>query len=156
MSVSDRALLRGLAKRGEHASFRQHLIVKLQQETKFRALYVVICKLFAEALLRDLEVVTELDRASSEEKYAISSKLTLAAKWAPTPAKAHDGRLLVATAIATILFPDISDTIDRRVTYQKKILTHLRKVLDIPEAKMTAGNWNQINYGRCASKCMAR
>lgn len=104
----------------------------------------------------DLNVLEELESAISETRYTISSKMTLSAKWAPTPAKAHDKQLFVATAISAALFPELEGTVEQRMAYQNKVLTPLRKALDITEVKMAAGRWDQISYGRCPSKCMTR
>lgn len=145
-----------MKKEDKHAFLRQRLKVKLEQDLKFRAMYVVICKLFAEAMTKDLVIIKDLETAASEDRYSISRKLTLAAKWAPTPARAHDKQLFVSSTITSIMFPEVEGTIERRMSYQNRVLTPLRKALDIPEVKMAAGQWDQINYSRCSSKCMAR
>lgn len=128
----------------------------IKSNNKFRALYLIVCKLFASAMKEDLIILEELNNVQPEQRYAVSSKLTLAGKWAPTPGRAHDKQLFISSAIATLLFPHIENMINRRITYQTKVLTPLRKALDVPEVKMAAGAWKEINYGRCASKCMAR
>lgn len=83
-------------------------------------MYMIVCKLFTESMKNDLQVLDELKKATSETRYAISSKMTLAAKWAPTPAKAHDKQLFMATAISCVLFPEVKGTIEKRMAYQSK------------------------------------
>ena len=89
----------------------------------------------------------ELDLENMEQGKSIS----LLAKWLATP-DSHSKRT-AALGIKTAKklgykYVEVSK-------YSKK-LKDLRKYLDLPEAKMCAGKWNEIEYSKCASKFLLK
>jgi len=51
--------------------------------------------------------------------------------------------------------PDINAINYAQMTLRKKLVA-LRKTLDIPEVKMCANRWSEINFGKVASLCLSR
>ena len=148
------------------------LLAKLE-EPRFRALYIMVARLFAERLVQDIVILDQLERAPESQRAELSRQITLAGKWAPTPGASHDRRTNLATAIATlivqhpefILPPTIhtspatdalpaADAFVIRSFYQRWLLTPLRKVSKCPEPLMSANRWKEINYARVSSLCM--
>jgi hypothetical protein len=134
---------------------KRRLYEKLASDRKFRLSYIVTSRLFADKLKIDLPVLDQLASASQSEKYGISSQLSLAGKWAPSPSRSHDKSLFISTAISSIMFPDLKDPVASRIALQTKVLAPLRKALDIPEVKMSAREWDKLNYSRIPSRAMA-
>lgn len=139
----------------KHGFRRDHLLQELQSNKKYRALYILVARLFASALQADLPIIEQLASTPDEQKYSVAARLSLCGKWAPTPGKSDDKQTLVATAISCILFPTDTDVIRARVSLQTKYLAPLRKALDIVEVNMAAGLWSEINYYRVPSRAMA-
>ena len=143
------------SKERKHELIVQRLQERLQNDIKFRVLYLIVSRIFAIKLQDDRVLIDQLLHAPKDQKYSISARLSLAGKWAPSPGKAHDKQLHITTAVASILFPEIQDTVASRVTLQKKVLAPLRSALDIPEVKMSSGAWTDISYAKIPSKSMA-
>ena len=157
----------------ERAVARHASLEKKLQEPKFRALYVMVARLFAERLAQDVVTLEQLEAAAkgSEEWWALSWRLSLVGKWAPTPHGSHDRVTNLSTAICLLLHDAgvssrlrISVSRDAagpalethvlRSYFQSRVLTPLRRALAVPEPLMSAGRWKEINYSRVASACM--
>ncbi|CAI7757370.1 unnamed protein product [Closterium sp. NIES-53] len=109
-------------------------------------------------------------------------KLSLAAKWAPSPGKSFDHCTLLTSSIALHLFPpsspapaaatkshaaDAGMDVDggaragaggyargAKERLQREVLAPLRRVLEVPEVHMSSGRWEHVAYGRVPSVCM--
>ena len=140
-------------------------------EPKFRALFIAVARLFTDQLLRDKQVLTDLDfLGPGEDRIAHLKKLSLAGKWAPTPGGSHDRVTNIATAIGELLYAsqalpaypsvlmtpvsEVERTHVLRSFYQRWILTELRRTLLCPEPLMSANRWTEIKYSRVPSICM--
>ncbi|KAJ3562675.1 hypothetical protein NP233_g9432 [Leucocoprinus birnbaumii] len=151
--------------------------------SEYRALYIGVARLFAERLRKDIQALDQLrslDPNSEREQYrAIQQTISLAGKWAPTPGGSHDRVTNISTAICQLLFStnenagsdaigplpsiaphpipgDASNCTIYRSYYQRWILKPLRETLACPEPLMSANRWNEIQYSRVPSLCMAR
>ncbi|KZT74086.1 hypothetical protein DAEQUDRAFT_761537 [Daedalea quercina L-15889] len=143
------------------------------QDPKFRALYVMVARLFADNLARDVDILNEMDKVKhgSDEWWKLSKRLSLVGKWAPSPTGAHDRVTNLSTAVSLLLHDaGISSTLRINVSresplpslethvlrsfYQRWVLTPLRRALALPEPLMSAGRWKDIIYWRVASRCM--
>lgn len=141
-------------------------------EPKFRALFILVARLFAEKLAED---VATLDRLSSlpagQERNELVRKLSLVSKWAPTPSLSHDRHSNISTAIAQLLHHSYSlgpsrisvdserelPSLDAHVLrsfYRRWVLTPLREAIAVPEPLMSSNRWKEIKYSRVASRCM--
>lgn len=89
----------------------------------------------------------ELDQANMAENKSIS----LLAKWIATP----DAKSEKTAALGKKTAKALGYTYKTMREY-KKILRSLRAYLDIPEAKMCAGKWDEIEYSRLASQCLIK
>jgi len=106
-------------------------------------LYNLIGTPVEDAMWQFMKYQFELDLENMESGKSIS----LLAKWIATPDSNVEGTKELGKLTAKKLgynFKTMSD-------YKKK-LRKLRKYLDLPEAKMCAGEWDQIEYSKCASK----
>lgn len=152
-----------------HAQLRLKL-----QDAKYRALYITVTRLFAEQLILDIRVLKEISAlAPGADARPLYKKISLAGKWAPTPALSHDRHTNISTAIIRVLyhnrdqFPSVfpsaltADSIDKpsqlhilRSFCQRWILTPLRAAIRVPESYMSTSRWNQVQYQRVPSICM--
>ncbi|KAG6831524.1 hypothetical protein H0H92_009793 [Tricholoma furcatifolium] len=149
-----------------------NLVQKLSQ-TKFRALFIAVARLFSDRLARDLHIFEELEALGPDEKQKrgdLLRQLSLAAKWAPTPQGSHDRHTNIATAIALLLrhsqtpsiYPSaLNKPLDPqesafilRSYFQRWVLTRLRSTLAVAEPLMSSNRWNEIKYTRVPSVCM--
>lgn len=89
----------------------------------------------------------ELDIANMAEEKSIS----LLAKWIATP----DSHSEKTAALGMKTAQKLGYGFKSMRVYRKK-LTALRKYLDIPEAKMCAGKWDEIEYSKCGSVFMLK
>jgi len=146
-------------------------LVRKLLEPKFKALFIAVARLFTDQLLKDKQVLIDLDiLGPGEDRIAHLRKLSLAGKWAPTPGGSHDRVTNIATAISELLYasqalpayPSVLQTpvseVERahvlRSFYQRWILTELRRNLCCPEPLMSANRWTEIKYSRVPSLCM--
>ena len=169
-------------RRAKEVVERHHRLVrKLEEEPKYRALYIAVTRLFAEGLAKDLRIAEEVSTLAVDDvkngRVRLLRQLSLAGKWAPTPQGAHDRHTNIATAIGMLLrhlnvpstFPtalndpsldpsnvagDAALVHILRSFYQRWVLTPLRALTCIPEPLMAAGRWTEIKYGRVSSVCM--
>ena len=89
----------------------------------------------------------ELDLANMKADKSVS----LLAKWIATPDAKSKKTAALGKKTAKKLGYDF-----KHMREYKKNLRALRKYLDIPEAKMCAGKWDEIEYSKCASKFMLK
>ncbi|KAJ3559858.1 hypothetical protein NM688_g80 [Phlebia brevispora] len=143
-----------------HERYHTNLIDKLA-EPRFRALYVMVARLFAEKL------GTQKSNGVSPDNF----------RWPENGRRAregsHDRRTNLATAVAVLVLkgivperrpkfstdPDtaglhILDTHIVRSYYQRWVLRPLRQVLHCPEPLMSANRWGDIVYSRVPALCM--
>ncbi|KAF5320962.1 hypothetical protein D9619_002069 [Psilocybe cf. subviscida] len=162
----DRSRKREAAEARRNTAARNHerLVQKLD-EPKFRALYITVARLFSTQLLKDLAVLSETGQSSAT---SIKSRVSLAAKWAPTPGRSHDRITNIATAISELIhqshvFPSPSlrsatssqeRAVILRSFYQRWVLTELRRASNITEPLMCSRRWKEIKYSRVPSYCM--
>ncbi|KAI0782955.1 hypothetical protein C8Q75DRAFT_801065 [Abortiporus biennis] len=164
---------RRIAKRKQ---FYEGLVEKLNAVPHFRALYVAVARIFAKALLRDDNILRQINALPDDakaERIELLHKLSLAGKWAPTPGLCHDVRTNIATAIAQLvhygcqtakpnLQHDLSHSFSApeaqilRSFYHRWFLVPLRRALVIPEPLMSANKWSQIVYPLVHSQSMQR
>ncbi|KAK7691516.1 hypothetical protein QCA50_004915 [Cerrena zonata] len=157
----------------EEKNVRLHnnLIVKLA-EPKFRALYILVARLFAEKLAGDIGTLDRVDALpTGQERNEFVRRLSLVSKWAPTPGLSHDRHSNISSAIAQLLHYSHSlgpsrislvpeqglpslETHILRSYYRRWILTPLREAIAVPESLMSANRWKEIIYSRVASQCM--
>lgn len=85
----------------------------------------------------------ELDYANMKEGKSVS----LLAKWIATPDSKSNNTKKLGVLTAKKLGYDFKHMKEYRLK-----LRELRRYLDLPEAKMCAGKWDEIEYSKCASK----
>ncbi|GJE97339.1 hypothetical protein PsYK624_135550 [Phanerochaete sordida] len=160
----------------ENKAVRFHsMIEKGLAKPRVRALYVAVARLFAEQLVKDIQLAWRVESMPpGEEREATLRQISLAGKWAPTPGGSHDRVTNLATAIAQLIYHDPSfahrptlslsrdiptsapDAHILRSFYQRWILAPLRRVLSCPEPHMAANRWSDINYRDVTSTAMRR
>ena len=89
----------------------------------------------------------ELDRRRMNSGESIS----LLAKWIATPDASSKRTSALGKRTALAIGYDF-----RHMKEYKKILREMRRYLDIPEAKMCAGKWSEIEYSKLASQCLIK
>ncbi|KZT57445.1 hypothetical protein CALCODRAFT_496088 [Calocera cornea HHB12733] len=156
-------------RRSRHELGLRTLERKLEQDWKFRSLYVAVARLFGDALIRDIHALVEIvnlrkvgDLKSAITIRKLGDSMSLAAKWAPSIGKSFDRQFLMTSAIAQVLFPfnGAPDSPEREVQTHKArnmlrrfILTPLRNFLAVPESNMHPGKWDKIAYPRVPAVC---
>ncbi|XP_048137272.1 uncharacterized protein LOC115739026 isoform X2 [Rhodamnia argentea] len=131
------------------------LLERYKCDGDFRFLHDAVSRHFAHCLTADLEFL----------KSGEINKISLAAKWCPSLDSSFDLATLLCESIAKRVFPQ-----DRFPEYEgleeahyvyrvrdrlrKKALVPLRRVLELPEVYMSAGQWGDIPYNRVASVAM--
>ncbi|KAM0756533.1 hypothetical protein T439DRAFT_376708 [Meredithblackwellia eburnea MCA 4105] len=132
-----------------------------------RALHLTVVRMFGEQLKQDLVNLRAMTNAKEQgmdaESVVFGSRISLAAKWAPTEGQLHDRFTGVSAAIAEYLFPFDANT--NRTTagvtnclrkYRLEYLGPLRKFLEIPERYISAGKWDEVKYSRVPSIAMSK
>ncbi|CAL1711833.1 unnamed protein product [Somion occarium] len=167
------------AKKAEARRKRENVNLRLHQnllrklsEPRFRALYILVARLFAAQLAEDVKLLDRIESLSAgEERNELIRQITLVSKWAPTPGRSHDRHTNIASAISQLLQHSYSigpsrisvvpgqevpsmETHVLRSYYQRWVLTALRKVIAVPEPLMSANRWKEIIYSRVSSQCM--
>jgi len=152
------------------SQYHKFLVSKLSQP-KFRALYVAVARLFADRLVKDIKTLQEIQSLKLDgDRIALVKQISLAGKWAPTPAASHDRVTNIATAISQLIhasqvispYPsalDVSISLHERSVilrsfYQRWVLTELRQISEVPEPRMASNRWTEIKYSRVPSICM--
>jgi hypothetical protein len=150
------------AEKAKHDILRARLDTALTTDKKFVALYLAVIGIFVDQIHLDLK---ELDAHHKFLQRPVEQRapyrghasphlfnISYAAKWVPGPEKASDKQLFFATALAHMVYPE-QDTVMARRKLQAHILTPLRASQNIPEGKMSQGQWN-IDYTKvCGYMC---
>jgi hypothetical protein len=128
-------------------------------DPNYRALHLTIARLFAYQLKADAEVL----KSGKDLK-----KISLAAKWAPSPEEFHDKHTWIVGSIAELMHPReaICPQVDKedralylmyaRMAYRKMTVSPLRKHLEVVERDIAAGTFENINYERVPSLAMEK
>jgi hypothetical protein len=131
----------------------------IASDKKFQALYLVVVDIFVKQLRADLKLYNEDRESRSTNKSAAHDDsifgLSFAAKWAVTPGKGTDKQLMIASAISLGLFPGDGIKAARR-RFQAEVLSPLRAALSVVEVKMSANQWDQVEYNKVPSRSMER
>lgn len=171
LQESQQAKIEAEARRKTKAVESQRRLEKKLSEPKFRALYVTVARLFAEQLIKDVQILTDVDSLKpGEDRVAFLKRISLAGKWAPTPGGSHDRVTNIATAISELIyqaqvFTPYPSALKKPISpqeraailrsfYQRWILTELRRTLACPEPLMSAKRWSEIIYTRVPSISM--
>ncbi|KAG8791898.1 hypothetical protein FRC16_000234 [Serendipita sp. 398] len=155
-----------------HEEFRKKTEQLLETSKPFRALYITVARLFANALESDVKMLKKIadQQIPDQERIDLSFQLSLAGKYAPSLSKAHDRRTNIASAIAELLwerglFPlpyesspssplPVEKVHNLREAYIRWIVSPIRRFMQIPEIFMSANRWDEIPYNFVSSKCM--
>ncbi|KAJ3786418.1 hypothetical protein GGU10DRAFT_374950 [Lentinula aff. detonsa] len=160
-----------------HAILKRHL-----DDPKYRALYVMVARLFADQLKMDLQIVHDLRQLPpNEDRIPLLKRISLAAKWAPSSGASHDRVTNICSAISLLLhhsrseisqpFPSSLSNFDPaqfagnpelsinqymilRSYIGRWVFTPIRSLLLLPEPLMCSNRWSEIRYNRVASICM--
>ncbi|TKA75535.1 hypothetical protein B0A55_03523 [Friedmanniomyces simplex] len=132
---------------------------KLVEDPFYKALHLTVARQFADQLKLDYARLQSANRAEIK-------RVTLAAKWAPSHKGMHDRHTCIVSSIAELLYPfdsvcpeaDLGDRVlylkHAREAYQLKLLSPLRKALEIVERPIAANKFEEINYDRVPSLAM--
>ena len=134
----------------------ENFVMKYTNDPFYRALHLRIARIFAEQIQRDAAIL---------ESGKGFGKISLASKWAPSLEGMHDRSTFVASTIAELLFPPEKigmQSVDReeylkhaRQRY-RKLVSALRKALDVVEIKISMRKFSEIYYNRIPSLAMNR
>ncbi|KAM0789935.1 hypothetical protein ACM66B_006775 [Microbotryomycetes sp. NB124-2] len=129
-----------------------------------KALYATVVRIFGEQLRQDLRALEGMKKLKAEGKHddarKMASKISLAAKWAPTEGNAHDENTDIAAALAAYLTPPSNGVHTDKSTsralahYRTKYLSPLRAHLEVVEKRMSKNEWTSISYNRVPSLAM--
>ncbi|KAM0753314.1 hypothetical protein T439DRAFT_323950 [Meredithblackwellia eburnea MCA 4105] len=149
-----------------HDADRTRLKQTLTAEGSFhRALHLTVVRMFGSQLKQDLNnlraMTAALNQGMDAESVVFGSRISLAAKWAPSEGQFHDRFTGVASSIAEYLFPIDGDRTPGAVSnclrqYRLDYLGPLRTFLEIPERLISAGQWDKVKYSRVPSIAMSR
>ncbi|KAG9128338.1 hypothetical protein FRC07_000450 [Ceratobasidium sp. 392] len=142
---------------------------KLEHDKPFLALYATVAQIFADNLANDVALLKRIEAASEEEAFNLKFELTSASKWAPTLEGFHDRATNISTAVAFVLharghMSDLSLSLSGEITqenahvlrsyYRRWIVSPLRRFADVTEIKMSARQWDKVDYRHVPSECM--
>ncbi|GAB1730816.1 hypothetical protein NU195Hw_g1749t1 [Hortaea werneckii] len=132
----------------------ERVVNKIVHDSFYRAFHMTVARLFADQLKLDLARLNTDDKAQMK-------RITLCGKWAPSLKGMHDQHTFITSTISELLFPDVIASTDReadlkmaRQQYQLKVLSPLRKYLEIVEQPITAEDFGSIKYERVPSLAM--
>ena len=108
-------------------------------------LYCLRCTKCEDAMWSYMKTQFELDYLNMKNKGHVS----LLAKWIATPDASSDSTRRLGIITARHLGYN-----HKTMREYKKKLRALRKYLDLPEVKMSANQWDKIDYSKCASKAI--
>ncbi|MCJ1287301.1 hypothetical protein MMC26_006649 [Xylographa opegraphella] len=135
-------------------------VLTMLKDPFYKALHLSVARLFADQLKKDLEL---LKSDSPKDR----SKISLAAKWAPSLEGFHDKHTIIVTSIAEILYPystkhtegaELSREIYlkyAREHYRRNILSPLREALQIVERDISAKNFHAIDFAKVPTIAMS-
>lgn len=106
-------------------------------------LYSLIGTKAEEAMWKFMKEQFECDYKNMKAEKGIS----LLAKWIATPDSSSEKTRQLGKLTASKLGYSF-----KRMNEYKKILRQMRAYLDLPEAKVCAGRWDEIEYAKCASR----
>ncbi|KAH9038364.1 hypothetical protein EDB85DRAFT_1860689 [Lactarius pseudohatsudake] len=159
-------------RRVKNAADSHRLLLSKLSERRFRALYVVVARLFSDELVEQASLMRKAEAlADGDERDCILRKVSFVGKWAPTPSASHDRVTNISTAVAILLYrggvmSSLSRPVDAsaalsgddvhvlRSFYQRWVLTPLRASSRVPEPLMAARRWGDVSYKNVPSKCM--
>ncbi|CAG7852546.1 Uncharacterized protein L728 [Serendipita indica DSM 11827] len=161
------------AKRDEKA--RKGIEELINTSQPFKALFVCVARMFADALERDVRILEQIaDPATADdERINLSFQLSLAAKFAPSLGGTHDRKSNISSAIAALLGErnalhvqyappsprhaiPVEQMHNLRMAYTRWVISPLRRFMQIPELYMSTNRWNQLPYQRVGSTCMQK
>ncbi|EKM81275.1 hypothetical protein AGABI1DRAFT_36686 [Agaricus bisporus var. burnettii JB137-S8] len=183
-AYQERESMRAQEKKKElRRQFHERLTKKLESDSKYRALYITVARMFAEQIQNDMKVMEELKKVDIKEDKQRWSELlrsiSLAGKWAPSPSGSHDCVTNISTAICQILFstdgsrivgplpsaapyliPNNAENCNiLRSFYRRWVLKPLRELIRSPRPLTSGENemkQTKNQYSRIPSICMAR
>ncbi|EEB97578.1 hypothetical protein MPER_03073, partial [Moniliophthora perniciosa FA553] len=136
-----------------------NLVEKLENDKVYRALYIAVARLFSDQLVKDLRIIHEIQSLSpTEDKERIGDlqrKLSLAAKWAPSPGQSHDRHTNIATAI-TLLLHHSRQSINMPFPSSVSASPSTADEFTVLRSYFQRNKCSSINYSRVASVCMQR
>lgn len=150
--------------RHEKRDNRHEAAIKaFEEDAIYRALHMMVARLFAAQLKSDLALLRSDDPKAKR-------RVSLCAKWAPSNSRFHDKHTFVVTSIAEIMYPistfkgfavyDEGNKEQRelylrhsRESYRKDVAA-LRKHLECVERDITAKTFENIKYDRVPSIAM--
>ncbi|ONK62337.1 uncharacterized protein A4U43_C07F2850 [Asparagus officinalis] len=142
-------------RRSKRTDLAKLAIERYNRDPNYRFLHDRISEFFAAMLESDAEQL----------KLGNLNKIGLAAKWCPSLDSSFDRWTLMCESIARRLWPkdstdEYKETEEEHYAYRvrdrlrREVLVPLRKALELPEAYMSAGKWDQLPYRRVASVAM--
>lgn len=140
---------------------------KFETDPVYRGLHLVIARLFAAQLKKDLDALQGSDASAKK-------RISLCAKWAPSHERFHDRHTYIVSTIAELLhpMPNLQNLLDedeslsgdpnkKRELYlrhvreeYRKSTSALRKHLDVVERHISAKTYSKIKYDRIPSVAM--
>ena len=129
----------------KYGYWKDLLSLLLQCSEPDSSLHAKVWTLFAEQLGRDL---LELEEALKQDRVPT---ISLCAKYAPSEAGKHSKALQADKKISKLLFQGSQNAAEYR-----RMLSCLRKQLDITETHMCAQRWTEIDFAKVPSLCMDR
>lgn len=138
--------------------FRHENAVNMLEENLFyRALHLTVSRIFQDQLRKDMDLLKSGKREDL-------SKISLAAKWAPSPEGFHDKHTFIVSSIAEALYPkscfaEIEESREMylrraRESFRRLTLAPLRKALEVVERDISAETFDKINYSKVPSIAM--
>ncbi|KAK0573761.1 hypothetical protein LWI29_013154 [Acer saccharum] len=124
-------------------------------DPNFKFLYDQVSDYFADCLKNDMK----------SYESGKSSRVSFAAKWCPSLDSSYDLTTLICESIAKRVFPrenypEYEEIEEDHYAYRvrnrlrKQVLVPLRRVLELPEAYMSANKWDLLPYNRVPSVAM--
>ena len=129
----------------KYGYWKDLLSLLLQCSEQDSPLHAKVWTLFAEQLGRDL---LELEAALKEER---APAISLCAKYAASEGGQHSKALHADKEISKLLFRG-----PQNAAQYRRMLSRLRKQLDITETHMCAQRWTEIDFAKVPSLCMDR
>jgi len=128
------------------------------QDVDYSAMHAKVWSLFARQIQTDL---AELQCAQAQHR---TPQLSLCAKFAPSEGGKHSKALQADKEICKLLFPAAVGALaaDGDISWHhtrakyRRMLTKLRKELQVPETLMCAQRWAEVEFAKVPSLCMDR
>ncbi|KAL7809629.1 hypothetical protein V8C44DRAFT_142332 [Trichoderma aethiopicum] len=149
-----------LERHRERDSRHDAAVERFNSDPVYRALHVIVARLFAEQLRSDLAALRHSDPRARKN-------ISLCAKWAPSHGNFHDRHTSIISSIAEIMYPkeslgsavsapDVSREVYLRYAREeyRKDVSALRKHLEVVERDISAQTFDKIKYDRVPSIAM--